>query len=121
MALTAKPWSPGAHEAGPAFRPQRLSMDGQTPPAQPSGGMATSLDSSQLDGLFSTFSQSLQLQGAFCDCSTSQQRMHDMHAEPLPVSFTVRQCRRVMLDNLQDGLQAARPFLLTRSNYRLCR
>lgn len=64
MALTATQWSPGPHEAGAGFASQRLSLDGQSPPAQPSCGATGSLDSSQLEGLYSAFTQGLQLQGA---------------------------------------------------------
>ena len=59
MALTAQPWSPTPHEGGGVadFLPQRLSLDGREVSSQPVGA-------SQLEGLYTAFSQSLQMSGA---------------------------------------------------------
>lgn len=63
MALTATPWTPGAHEAAAGFVSRRMSLEHPSQAAHPSGGTTGSLDSSQLENLYTAFNQGLAMSG----------------------------------------------------------
>jgi hypothetical protein len=59
MALTATPWTPGAHEAATAFVSQRNSFEHPPQAAHSSCGPAGSLSNSQLETFYTAFNQGL--------------------------------------------------------------